>query len=182
MLDPSRRHVFGWAVMPLEAHLLGMQVFERSVFVGAPFEAVWSFHSDERGLVALTPGWMGLRVESTTGPDGEPDPEVLQAGSEVESTIRPFGVVPEQRWVSRIVAREEGDGEGMFRDEMVEGPFPHWVHTHTFEEVDDGTRVHDHVEYELPGGPVGRALGPLGVVGLEPMFRYRHQETKRLLE
>jgi ligand-binding SRPBCC domain-containing protein len=159
-----------------------MSIYERETVVAAPFEEVWDFHSDERGLVALTPGWMNLRVESTTGSDGAPDPDVLDAGSVVESSVRPFGVGPRQQWVSDIVERHEEDGRAMFRDVMAEGPFPHWVHTHRFEEVPGGTRVHDHVSYRLPGGAVGRAASPFGWVGFEPMFRHRHRTTKKLLE
>lgn len=160
-----------------------MPVFEREVRVSAPLEDVWEFHATADGLVALTPDWMHLRVEEARGPDGEPEPEELESGSTVVSSIQPFGVGPRQRWVSDIVAREEGDHEAMFRDVMREGPFPFWEHTHRFRaDGPDATIVEDHVEYELPGGPLGRAVGPLGVVGFEPMFRFRHRETKRLLE
>jgi ligand-binding SRPBCC domain-containing protein len=174
-----------------------MPVYERETVVDAPFEDVWDFHSRGSGLEALTPDWMHLRVESTVGPDGEPDPDVLEAGSVVESTIAPFGVAPRQRWVSAITAREESDGEAFFRDEMRRGPFPKWVHTHTFQAVEGGpasetsgtasassadgaTRIHDHVEYELP--VVRGLLGPIGRIGFEPMFRHRHRKTKELLE
>ena len=160
-----------------------MDTYERRVRVEAPFEEVWQFHSTGSGLEALTPDWLNLRVESATGPDGDADPEVLVAGSTVVSSVQPFGVGPRQRWVSEIVAREADDGQAQFRDVMREGPFPHWVHTHRFTaDGPDATVVEDHVEYELPGGPLGRVLGPLGFVGFEPMFRYRHRETKRLLE
>lgn len=168
--------------MPVASLPSGMSVYERETVVDAPFERVWDFHSDESGLVALTPGWMNLRIESVTDPDGESDPEVLEAGSTVESSVRPFGLGPRQRWVSNIVEREERDGRAMFRDTMAEGPFPHWVHTHRFERADGGTRVHDRVEYRLPGGPLGRVAGPFGWVGFEPMFRHRHKRTKELLE
>ncbi|MFC7194179.1 SRPBCC family protein [Halosimplex aquaticum] len=174
-----------------------MPVYERETVVGAPFEEVWAFHSHHSGLEALTPDWMHLRVETAVGPDGEPDPETLEPGATIESTIAPFGVAPRQRWVSRIVAREEREGTATFSDEMVRGPFPKWVHTHTFEAVDGGaasessgtsserssdggTRIHDRVEYELP--VVRGLLGPLGSIGFEPMFRYRHRKTKELLE
>ncbi|MFC7135140.1 MULTISPECIES: SRPBCC family protein [Salinibaculum] len=159
-----------------------MQTYERSVRVEAPFDRVWDFHSTEDGLVALTPEFMNLRIESVRGPDGEPDPEVLEPGSVVESSVRPFGVGPRQTWVSDIVARGRSDGAGYFRDDMAEGPFPSWTHTHMFYADGGSTIVRDKVEYELPLGGVGRALGPLGFVGFEPMFRFRHRKTKELLE
>ncbi len=159
-----------------------MPTYERSVRVFAPFEDVWQFHSTEKGLVDLTPGWMNIQIEDVRGPEGEPDPEVLDAGSVVESSIRPFGVGPRQQWVSDIVARERTGGSAYFRDVMVEGPFPDWTHTHMFYADDDATLVRDKVEYQLPLGPLGRAVGPLGVVGLDPMFRYRHRKTRELLE
>lgn len=159
-----------------------MPTYERSVRVSAPFEAVWEFHSTEQGLVDLTPGWMNIRIEAVRGPDGEPDPDVLEAGSVVESSVRPFGVGPRQSWISDIVARERSGGSAYFRDVMTDGPFAEWVHTHMFYEDDGATIVRDQVSYELPLGSVGRALGPLAVVGLDPMFRYRHRKTKELLE
>jgi len=159
-----------------------MPTYERSVRVEAPFEDVWEFHSTEDGLVALTPEFMNLRIEAVRGPDGDPDPDELEPGAVVTSSIRPFGVGPRQEWVSDIVARGRSAGAGYFRDVMAKGPFPEWTHTHMFYADDGATIVRDVVEYELPLGGVGRALGPLGVVGLDPMFRYRHRETKRLLE
>ena len=159
-----------------------MQTYERSVRVAAPFEEVWDFHSTEKGLVALTPGFMNIEIEDVRGPDGEANPDVLEAGSVVESSIRPFDVGPRQTWVSDIVARGRSSGAGYFRDVMLEGPFPEWTHTHMFYADDGETIVRDKVEYELPLGAVGRTFGPLGVVGLDPMVRYRHRKTKELLE
>jgi len=157
-------------------------VYQRSVRVGAPFDEVWDFHSRVTGLEALTPDWMHLTVESVQGPDGDPNPGILEAGSRIESSVQPFGVGPPQGWTSVIAERKEGDGSAMFRDTMEDGPFEEWEHTHSFFEDGDGTMAHDRVEYRLPLGGIGRVLGPLAVVGLEPMFRYRHRETKRLLE
>jgi ligand-binding SRPBCC domain-containing protein len=159
-----------------------MPTYERSSRVVAPFEEVWGFHSDEEGLVALTPGWMNLEIESVRGPDGDPDPDVLEAGSAVESSVRPFGVGPRQSWISEITARERSRGSAYFRDAMSDGPFRRWVHTHMFYADGGTTVVRDRVEYELPLGSVGEVLGPLAVAGLDPMFRYRHRKTRELLE
>jgi len=159
-----------------------MAVYTRRTRVAAPLDDVWEFHSRVEGLEALTPSWMHLRVEAVRGPDGESDPEVLETGSQIRLSMRPFGVGPRQRWVSRIVEREVGDATASFRDDMQGGPFPTWVHTHSFYADGPETVVEDRVEYELPGGPLGRAVGPLAVVGFEPMFRYRHRKTRDLLE
>jgi ligand-binding SRPBCC domain-containing protein len=158
-----------------------MAVYERETRVAAPLEEVWAFHSRVDGLEALTPDWMHLRVESIEGPDGEPAPEVLETGSRISMSVRPFGVGPRQPWTSVILERREQDGAALFRDEMVEGPFPEWVHTHAFYADGGFTRVRDRVEYRLPGGPLGDLAAPFSRIGFEPMFRYRHRRTHELL-
>jgi ligand-binding SRPBCC domain-containing protein len=159
-----------------------MDTYERSVWVDAPLDAVWEFHSTEDGLVALTPDWMNLQVESVRGPDGEADPQVLDAGSEIQASVQPFGLGPRQTWTSEITEREHEEGTAHFTDVMHDGPFAFWEHTHQFYADSDGTLIRDSIQYELPLGAVGRALGPVAVVGFEPMFRFRHKTTKKLLE
>ena len=159
-----------------------MSSYERSVRIDAPLSEVWEFHSTEAGLEQLTPDWMRLRIEDVRGPDDDPDPEVLEAGSRLRASVRPFGVGPRQRWTSEIVERQEREASAYFRDVMRDGPFPEWEHTHSFFADGDGTVIRDHVRYELPFGSLGRALGPVAVVGFAPMFRFRHRRTKELLE
>jgi ligand-binding SRPBCC domain-containing protein len=188
-----------------------MPTYQREVRVAAPLDDVWAFHSRVEGLEALTPDWMGLRVEGVRRPgddrdgdEAERDAEVLDAGTEIRLSVRPLGVGPRQRWTSRITRRERGDGDSgsgdgdssrpvrregaaVFEDEMVDGPFPEWRHRHQFYAVsDDETLVRDRVAYELPIvgrlPAVGGLLGPLGWLGFEPMFRERHRRTKRILE
>jgi ligand-binding SRPBCC domain-containing protein len=158
-----------------------MTVYERSVRVAAPLETVWDFHSQASGLEALTPAWMRLRVESVTGPDGDADPDVLETGSRIVTSVRPGGVGPRTRWESVITDRERRSGAAMFRDEMAAGPFDHWRHTHSFFADDGDTIVSDRVSYRLPGGRLGEVVGPVASIGLEPMFRYRHRRTRTLL-
>jgi ligand-binding SRPBCC domain-containing protein len=159
-----------------------MATYERETTVRAPFDEVWAFHSRISGLEALTPDWMGLRVERVIGPDGSPDPDVLEPGSEVALSMRPFGVGPRRHWTSLITDRKQEDGAAYFRDEMVHGPFDRWEHTHSFFDDGDRTVLHDRVVYELPGGGLGDAVAPLSTVGFEAMFRARHRAAKARLE
>lgn len=159
-----------------------MATYTREARVQAPFDEVWAFHSDERGLVALTPDWMNLDVERVIGPAGETDPEILEEGARIEATMRPLNIGPRQSWTSVITERGEGDGTAYFIDTMEDGPFPQWEHTHRFFADGDDTIISDRIEYRLPGGRVGERVSPLAVVGFEPMFSYRHRKTKQLLE
>ena len=157
-----------------------MAVYEHRSRVAAPLADVWEFHTHVDGLAAVTPSWMNLRVESSRGPDGEPDPTVLAEGSEVTLSLRPFGVGPRQRWTSRIVSFERRPEAAWFRDEMVEGPFARWVHTHRFHRQGGETVMTDRVEYRLPRVPPG--LSTLGWPFFEAMFAYRHRRARELLE
>jgi ligand-binding SRPBCC domain-containing protein len=159
-----------------------MSVYERETRVRVPFEEVWDFHSRAEGLEALTPSFMNLRVERIIGPDGERDPAQLEEGSRIDATVRLFGVGPRQGWTSAIVEREEHDSAAVFVDEMKDGPFPSWQHTHSFYADGPETLIRDHVEYELPFGSLGRIASQFGSVGFEPMFRYRHWKTGKVLE
>jgi ligand-binding SRPBCC domain-containing protein len=159
-----------------------MAIYERESLVRAPLDEVWAFHSAIDGLVALTPGWFGLRVEGVTGPDGTADPPELLEGTTIDLSVRPLGIGPRQRTTSLIEERRREDGFALFRDRMIEGPFEEWLHTHAFEAVDGGTLVRDRVEYRLPYGLPGRVAARGMVVGFAPMFRHRHRRTRALLE
>ena len=156
-----------------------MASYRRQTRLDAPLEAVWQFHSTVDGLAAVTPSWFDLRVESVTGPDGAADPAILEAGATVSLSMRPLGVGPRQHWTSRIVERQRQDDLAWFRDEMLEGPFPRWVHTHRFRADGDATVMTDIVEYRLPA--LLGTLAPLGRPFFEPLFAFRHRRTRRLL-
>jgi len=165
-----------------------MPTYERRTRIDAPLETVWQFHSQIEALEELTPDWMGLRVESVVGPDGALDPDELVPGTEISLSMRPFGVGPRQYVTSLITDREYGDGIAYFRDDMVRGPFDHWVHTHAFYADGDGTLLRDSIEYELPFsdqptlGRLSAAATPFAGIGFEGMFRARHRTTKARLE
>lgn len=153
-----------------------MRVYERQVRIDAPFSDVWAFHATIDGLRALTPSWLHLVVHDIDRADGR-ESHVLDAGTTIRLSVRPFGVGPRQRWTAFIEERGTADGMAYFVDTMQEGPLPHWRHTHLFYDAGDETLLRDHVEYELPVH-----VGPLGDVGLAAFFRYRHRRTRQILE
>lgn len=161
-----------------------MATYERETRVRAPFQEVWEFHSRASGLEALTPDFVNLRVEAIRGADGESltCDDVLDEGAELDLTMRPFGVGPRQRWTSVIYERFERDGAALFRDEMIDGPFPVWLHTHAFYADGAETLLRDTVRYRLPLIPAGDVVAPAAWVGFEGMFRNRHRRTRELLE
>lgn len=159
-----------------------MAVYARETHVSAPFEQVWGFQVRIEGLAAVTPDWMRLRIEDISGPDGESDPETLEAGSVVRLSVQPFGVGPRQAWTSRIVQREEGPGAALFVDEMIDGSFETWEHTHAVYADDEGSLLRDRVVYEFPVGPFGPVVDPVAALPMELLFRFRHRRTRELLE
>lgn len=157
-----------------------MAVYERSTVIDAPLAEVWDFHSTPDGLRGVSPDWLGLRVDAVRGPDGDPDPELLVEGTEMDLSVKPFGAFPRQSWRARIVERTRSDDAAVFRDVMVEGPFERWEHTHRFRALGSGTQLIDHVVYRLrsPFGGVSSLAKPV----FEGMFRKRHAMTRAHLE
>ena len=73
-----------------------------------------------------------------------------------------------------------------FCDEQTAGPFHYWLHSHSVRDVRNegvtGTLVHDRVEYEFPGGPLGNLANLLGGrAQIRYIFRYRHWQTAALM-
>jgi uncharacterized protein (TIGR01777 family) len=71
--------------------------------------------------------------------------------------------------------REVVEGR-QFVDVQVEGPFARWTHLHAFEpDGADGAVVRDRIEFEVPCGALGAAVGGgRARHKLEAMLRYRH--------
>jgi ligand-binding SRPBCC domain-containing protein len=141
---------------------------ERTQVVAAPLEAAWAFYADPANLEAITPGWLGFRIDSA--------PAELGAGTFLRYRLSLFGVPV--RWTT-VIARWHPPRS--FVDVQLSGPYLLWEHTHRLSAVARGTEIHDHVRYRVPGGP----LAPLvdGVVArlLASIFDYRAERTASLL-
>jgi uncharacterized protein (TIGR01777 family) len=126
-------------------------------------DELFAWHERPGAFERLNPAFDPVVVEERSGG--------LEVGAR---TVIKLKVGPvSQRWVSVHTSFERGR---MFRDEQESGPFATWVHTHRFEPQPDGTSVmHDEVDYSLPMGAVGAALGAAFTrSSLERTFTYRH--------
>jgi hypothetical protein len=78
------------------------------------------------------------------------------------------------------IAEHRNDNSGVsFQDVQISGPFARWGHTHTVAPVtEDSATLTDRVEYQLPGGSLGKLVaGKWAVSKLEQMFDWRHRRT-----
>jgi ligand-binding SRPBCC domain-containing protein len=68
-----------------------------------------------------------------------------------------------------------------FVDEQLEGPYRTWVHLHSFEEAEGGTRMWDRVRYRLPLGPLGALALPVVRAQVARIFRFREGAIREIL-
>lgn len=139
---------------------------EQSVIVPRARSEVFPFFADARNLEVITPPW--LEFEVLTEGDIEMAP-----GARIDYRLR-FRGIP-IRWTSEITRWEPPHA---FTDEQRRGPYRLWRHTHTFEEVEGGTRAGDRVEYAVPGGAVVHALFVRRDV--QKIFDYRARKLAEL--
>jgi ligand-binding SRPBCC domain-containing protein len=141
-----------------------MYEFRREVFVPAPQQALFDFFSEPSNLARITPRSVGFR-------DLTPDAGPMRPGMNIVHEIRWFRIP--MRWRTVI---EEYEPPHRFVDVQIKGPYKGWRHEHTFDEAPGGTLLRDHVQYELPFGPIGAITHALMVRRqLRRIFDYRER-------
>lgn len=155
--------------LPWSVHLLAQGPLVRShlesdVLLPQSPREVFAFFEDPRNLEAITPPWLRFRLLP-------PKPDVMRRGTLISYVLRIHRVPV--LWVTRIT---EHDAPRRFVDRQLVGPYLKWVHTHTFEEENGGTRVRDRVDYAHLGGPAveRRLVRP----DLERIFEYRREALR----
>lgn len=147
-----------------------MSPVERTIQIKSSTETVFSFHDDPRNLLKILPPY--LRIEIVEAPTR------LKRGV----SLRYAMYVGPLRfdWIGEIVEHEP---PRRFVDVQKKGPFRKYVHTHLFEAIEDGTRLTDTIEYELPLGPLAELADRIQFQSrLAEMLEHGQQETRALLE
>ncbi len=124
-----------------------MYVLERNQRVAAPRAEVFAFFADAANLERMTPPQLGFTILT-------PLPIEVKKGALIDYRIKLYGIP--MKWKTVI---EEYEPIDRFMDVQLAGPYATWRHTHTFAEAEGGgTECGDRVVYELPFGPLGRAV------------------------
>jgi ligand-binding SRPBCC domain-containing protein len=147
-----------------------MPTFEHTETHSAPLARAFDLFRRTAERVRLAPPELHLQLVE--------GPTELQMGSRLTLRGRRWGVT--QRMVNEITAFEDGV---LIVEEQRQGPFRSWKQTQRFApETGGGVRITDVIEYEPPGGVLGR-LATAEVIGreLEGIFSYRQKMLTELL-
>jgi ligand-binding SRPBCC domain-containing protein len=170
----SRREAKGpgihWTVDPdAGAFARGFRLLRAEAFIPLPLGEVFPFFAAAENLERITPPELRFRIVT-------PPPIDMREGALIDYRLRldgfPF------RWRTRIT---EWDPPHAFTDTQVSGPYHTWIHRHTFEAVDGGTRMTDEVRYRVPFWPLGAFALPLVRRKVARIFRYRQETLADLL-
>jgi ligand-binding SRPBCC domain-containing protein len=127
----------------------------------APLDSVFPFFADAANLEAITPPWLHFEVLT-------PRPFEMRQGCLIDYKLRLHGIPI--KWKTEIAVWEP---PFRFVDRQLKGPYRLWVHEHTFEAYNGGTRVVDRVEYQVLGGALVHAL--LVRRDLQRIFTFRRE-------
>lgn len=132
---------------------------------------MFAWHQSPDALKTLIPPWEHVTIAQSPASLGNNDIAILVMH------VGPLKL----KWVARhrdFIDR--GDQGGEFTDDQVAGPFASWVHRHSVRAIGPSRCVlEDRIEYTLPAGALGNALGGWHVRRkLAKMFDFRHDATK----
>ncbi len=144
-----------------------MYTYSSEQTLPVPRPEVFSFFSDPANLELLTPDYLSFELDM----DG---PVEMDEGALLSYQLSLRGIP--FSWTSRVEVWEPPE---RFVDVQLKGPYRSWRHEHVFHEVDGGTRVEDHVEYEVPGWFLAPLINWMFVSGdVEYIFSYRQQKLE----
>jgi ligand-binding SRPBCC domain-containing protein len=143
--------------------------FIHKFIINEDIEKVWEFYTDIRHLEIITPKKLNLKIINTTN-------QKIILGQ--ETIISAKIIIIERIWRSKITFFQQYE----YIDEMVEGPFIKWKHTHKFQRINkDKTEIIDKVEFSLPYGIFGKIGSIFFTKLLRQLFEHRKNETIKYL-
>lgn len=153
-------------------------------------ELVFAFFCNPQNLPPLMPRWQRARIEEVLfvapppRPADSPARIATGSGTTMLLSFRAVPLLPLRIYWNALIP--EFVWNDHFCDQQTAGPFHYWKHCHSVSaETRDGvhgTVVHDRVEYELPGGPLGDIANAIGGrLQMRYIFNTRHRMTAKLM-
>lgn len=140
---------------------------QREQWLPRPVNDVFAFFADAKNLGRITPSWLNFQIL-------DPQPTALATGVKIVYRLAWHGIPV--RWVTEI---ERWNPPISFVDVQLRGPYRHWRHTHSFQQINGGTLMRDEVEYALPFGPLGVLAHKWKVkADLDKIFDYRAEQVE----
>ncbi|MGZ5501040.1 MAG: SRPBCC family protein [Nitrososphaeraceae archaeon] len=137
--------------------------------INEDIEKVWDFYTDIRHLEIITPKKLNLKIINTSN-------QKIILGQ--ETIISAKIIIIQRTWHSKITLFQQYE----YIDEMLEGPFMKWKHTHKFKRINKNkTEIIDEVEFSLPYGAFGKIVSICVTKILRQLFKYRKDETIKYL-
>jgi ligand-binding SRPBCC domain-containing protein len=133
-------------------------------------EKLWAFISVPQNLNEITPPQMAFKIVGEL-------PNSAYAGLLLEYKVK----IPVLGWTSWLTEIKYVKAGFSFMDEQRVGPYKLWLHTHTLEEVEEGTKMTDEIRYQMPFGIFGTIAHFLFVKRtLQQIFQYRREKLDEL--
>ena len=124
-----------------------------------PVDTVFAFFADASNLERITPPELKFKILT-------PTPIEIRPGTLIDYQLGLFFL--KFGWRTEI---RESNPPHHFVDVQLKGPYKQWIHRHEFTPVAGGTRITDHVDYELPLSPLGDVALPIIRLQLGRIFR-----------
>lgn len=170
------------------------QHFKTTQWVPYPVELVFAFFANPHNLPHMMPPELEARVEDVRLEPPPPRPFAIDpgrrfksvaggAGTEILVSFYPMRWFPQRlSWTARIV---EFAWNSHFIDEQIRGPFKSFRHRHGIvaERCDgqEGTRVTDSIDYDLPTGIIGLFVAGRIRKQLQQSFAFRQKKLPEIL-
>lgn len=148
----------------------GYSVKKFEQYFDIPKEDLFRFFALADNLEKITPQLLNFRILKKSTED-------IEEGTLIDYSLKIRGVPV--KWRTRI---ESWNPPHSFVDTQLKGPYSHWHHTHTFEDLGRGTLMKDSVKFKLPMGMVGRVVA-LAMVNkdVDSIFSYRRKAVLEYL-
>ena len=147
-----------------------MHLLRQTQILSVSREKLWDFISVPQNLNEITPPKMAFKIVGEL-------PKSAYAGLLLEYKVK----IPVLGWTSWLTEIKYVTDGYSFMDEQRVGPYKLWLHTHTLEDVEGGTKMTDEIHYQMPFGPLGVIAHVLFVKRtLKQIFDYRREKLDEI--